>query len=98
MRQRFGPARWVSAGSIIHAAVTTASLSLSGCIPAGTDLILISPSAANLRLTWDGTAPSANYGLLLPAGLAPYEYRGPTASLALRGSTSGSVDCAPMKY
>jgi len=98
MRQRFGHAAWATAGSIIHTAVTTASLSLSGCIPAGTNFLLISPSSAHLRITWDGTAPSANYGLLIPAGLAPFTYRGPTGSLAVRGNTSGSVDFAPLKY
>lgn len=60
-------------------------------VPTGATVALFQAEAQSIRFRDDGTAPSATAGMLVEAGLAPFEYSGTLSQVQVIQATSGGI-------
>lgn len=85
---------WIPLGfNQITVAGTVAGLSGTAgefIIPSKANRILMSAETVALRWRDDNVVPTANVGMLLPTGLAPFDYSGSLTALKFRSSTGAA--------
>ena len=59
--------------------------------PAGAEVALISVEVAAVRWRDDGTPPTSSVGMILPNGLAPFEYSGRLSAIQFIAATGSPL-------
>lgn len=82
---RFTPLGYqqITAGTLASATSLT--------VPAGANMAMIGADTAGVRFRDDGTAPTASVGVLIPAGVALFQYTGNLAALQFIAASGSPV-------